>query len=192
MGQSISWLAVDAPPKEARAALGLQATGDTHEIPDASLVGTELAGGWYLVIAQGCDHPLVSDEFVSRISEGLDAVACSIEEHVMHSSASFWSNGTCLWSVVHDAQESIDHFTLSGTPPPSFTAVKDRLLAQQESEGGADADVDFVFDLPLELADEIVGFKHDGGTDSYPEVFEGLDPSEAESPLVKNPWWKFW
>ena len=192
MGQSISWLAVHAPPEEARAALGLNATGETLEIPEAPLVGAELNGGWYLVIAQGCDHALVRDDFVSSISTERDAVACSIEEHVMWSSASFWSGGKSVWSVAHDAQESIDHFTASGTPPPSFAEIRDRLLEQQESEGGADADVDLVFDLPLELADQIVGFKHDGGASLYPEVFEVLDPGESGSLLMKKPWWKFW
>lgn len=192
MGQSISWLAIEAPAEEAKAALGLAATGEMLEIPEAPLVGAQLSSGWYIVVAQGCDHPLVSDDFLKRISEARDAVACSIEEHVMCSSACFWSGGRSLWSISHDAQESNDHFTTSGTPPASFTSVKDRLLAQQESEGGDDADVDFVFDLPLELADEIVDFKHDGATTSYPDVFEALEPRSPDSPLVKKPWWKFW
>jgi hypothetical protein len=192
MGQSISWLAVQASPEEARNALALCATGETVEIPEAPLVGAELSGGWYLVIAQGCDHALVGDDFVSSISRERDAVACSIEEHVMWSSASFWTGGASLWSVVHDAQESIDHFTVDGTPPQSFIEVKDRLLEQQKSEGGADADVDFVFDLPLELAEEIVGFRHDGAAGCYPDAFEVLHPADSGSPLVKKPWWKFW
>lgn len=192
MGQSVSWLAVHASAEETRALLGLRPTGETLEIPEAPLVGADLDRGWYLVVAQGCDHPLIADDFVSRVSQGREVVACSIEEHVMVSSAALWLDGACVWSVVHDAQQSIDHFTVAGTPPVAFAGVRDRLLGEQEAEGGAEADVDLVFDLPLELASGIVGFRHDGGEDQYPDAFECLVPAEADSPLVKKPWWKFW
>ena len=192
MGWSISWLAIKAPTEEALSTLGLKSTGETVETPEAPLVGTALRDGWYLVVAQGCDHALISDDFVQDISKRAEAVASSIEEHVMVSMASHWSGGSQTWSIVHDAQQAMDHFEVNGSPPASFPAVRDRLLAEQEAEGGTESEVDFLFDLPLEMAEQTAGFRHDGGSGSYPESFDELEPVDESSPLAKKPWWKFW
>ena len=58
--------------------------------------------------------------------------------------------------------------------PTSFSDVRDHFLAQQLSEGGVEAEVDFAFDVPLEIAQQITGFRHDAPGE--PERFTILKP----------------
>ena len=43
----------------------------------------------------------------------------------------------------------------------SFLTVRRELEEAQRAAGGDDADVDYLFDIPLRVAQSIVGFKHD-------------------------------
>jgi hypothetical protein len=190
MGYSISWLAARAPAREVRDLLGLQLTGKQVELPEAPIVGAELDSEWYLVVAARCDHRLIADPSLNLVSKGAGVIACSIEEHVMYSRSSFWSGGSRIWSIEHDAQRSIDHLDVSGQPPSFFVEIRDRLLGQQSAEGGSRAGVDFVFDVPLEVAQRIVGFKHDAAGD--PERFDVLQVTRDSVLARARPWWKFW
>lgn len=94
MGQSLSWLAIEnAEADLTRARLGLEVTKDAAEPGKAPLVGCALPAGWYVVAAHGCNHELISDAILRTASADGTAVACSIEEHVMFSSASAWTGG---------------------------------------------------------------------------------------------------
>jgi hypothetical protein len=190
VGFAMSWLAIRAPKAEAFEPLGLRPTGEQRELLGAPIAGTELPSGWTLVVANGCDHALISDARLVDACEHTDLVACSIEEHVMYSAASFWSRGKRVWSVVHDAQRAIDHLETFGELPPSFAEIRAALLAQQSEAGGADSDTDFIFDAPLVLAQRLTGFKHDdaGG----PESFDTLQDLRSEERRLRRPWWKFW
>jgi hypothetical protein len=169
-------------------ALALRPSGEHREVPEVELAGARLGTEWYLVVANRCDHPLVAETTLRLLSSRVDLVACSVEEHVMFSAASFWSAGRRVWSVSHDAQTAIDHLEVSGTLPPFFSEVRDTHLERQASEGGAAADVDFVFDVPLELARRIAGFRHDAAGEG--ERFEVL-VAEIGSPVGgRKPFWK--
>jgi len=56
-----------------------------------------------------------------------------------------------------------------GTPPDSFKAIRDEYAAKQPGE----PDVDWYFEMPLTLAKQLAGFKHD-------ETNPGLDGSFEE------------
>jgi hypothetical protein len=190
VGYSISWLAAHGPAQEIRELLKLRLTGERLELPTAPIVGAELSTGWYLVVAKRCDHELIADRILQIASAKVDVIACSVEEHVMYSLASLWSGGTRVWSVTHDAQRAIHHLEASGQLPPAFSEIREQLLAQQAAEGGAEANVDFVFDVPLRTAQQITGFKHDeGGEPAHFDVLEQM----PDSILVRaRPWWRFW
>src|SRR5215472_7624048 len=190
MGYSISWIAARAPASDVCDRLGLRPTGEQVEIPEAPIAGARLSTGWYLVVAARCDHPLITGRSLGLVSAEADVVACSIEEHVMYSQSSFWSGGGRVWSIAHDAQRSIDHLEVSGELPPFFVEIRNRRFGEQSAQRGAAPAVDFVFDVPLEVAQRLVGFKHDvaGG----PESFDVLEPINN---AIKGPakrWWKFW
>ncbi len=183
MGFSLSWLAVRGKDAEAvRRQLGVSGTGEHEDVPDSPLLGAELPTGWYLVVA---NHSVVEEtEPVSELSTGGEVVTCFVEEHVMYSRASGWKDGKRLWSITHDSQHGIDHLEAEGDPPAQFIPVRDRLTAKQISRG----DADFIFDIPVEVAHALTGFRHDrdisGAAD---EPYERL---ERRRPVKK--WWEFW
>jgi hypothetical protein len=63
----------------------------------------------------------------------------------MESLATHWENGKSKWRAHHDAEQGLDHLETAGTLPSQFSAIKDRLLAQQR--GNAEADC--IFDIPV-------------------------------------------
>lgn len=189
MGSSLSWLAAHADATSTLTTLGLRPTGTKLEGPEAPLVGAGLGNGWYLVVAHGCDHVLVGDRTLATLSARVDVVACALEEHVMHSQAAQWIGGTKIWSAEHDSQVAVEHLVLLGALPPFAAEIRDATLAAQAAEGGAAAEVDYVFDVPLEIARRITDFKHDdGGPQSY-EVLEILPKSLL---VAQKAWWRLW
>ncbi len=108
----------------------------------------------------------------------------------MASRAEYWSHGHKNWSLSHDAQRANRHLDVAGNPPADFAEVRDRLLAQQDAEDPEMAEVDYVFDVPLETAHRITGFKHDVVGD--PTRFAVLSLMENSVLSPRRPWWKFW
>jgi hypothetical protein len=102
-------------------------------------------------------------------------IACYANETVMNSYACCWANGVKRWSVYHDAQKGIKHFETSGTLPPEIQPMRDRLIAQQEADDGAD----FIFDVPIELFAALGGIRYDHDIPGAgPEPWEILDRRE--------------
>jgi|SRR5262245_33082771 len=186
MGVSIAWLAVKARDPEALfEELQVRPTGEPDEHYESSVCGSAL-DGWFLLIAKRCNHRIVSDAFLADFSRSRDVIACSVEEHVMFSSAARWRDGRCTWSIAHDAQQGMLNLSTSGEPPEAFPQIRAKLLAKQESEGGTEAEIDFIFDIPLQVAKSIVGFKHDENTKWTDQAtFEAYQDT-------RKPWWKFW
>jgi hypothetical protein len=172
MGFSISWLAVRGKDRAAiLSTLRLAGTGEYEEIPESLFQAAELANGWYLVVADGCAYA-EGEAPLDDLSKGGEIVTCSVEEHVMWSSATGWKNGKQIWSIVHDAQKNSDHLHAKGELPPVFAGVRDNLIRAQRN----DSDVDYIFDIPVQVAEAITGFKYDQSV-AEPgfEILEQLD-----------------
>jgi hypothetical protein len=196
MGYSLSWLAVQGKAIEIiHQQLGLTGTGDFCDYGYAPVVGRQLQSGWYLMVAKGCDHKLISDVVVQQISSNSSVIACSIEEHVMFSSATKWHDGQRKWHIQHRGGDNgPTDLSFEGVPPLLFSELREHYGSIQEAEGGDKAEVDWIFEIPLELAKSHVGFKHDEETPGIEEgSFEVLKLSREG--LVANaskPWWRFW
>jgi hypothetical protein len=153
MGASLSWFAVRGrAPEAVLQDFGLKNVG--KEYCKTHFCGGALPSGWFLVIHGR--HEFTNDE-VRQLSRGGEVIACFVEEHVMVSRAAGWKDGEQIWCVTHDAQESDGHLDVEGEPPTGFIAIRDRLAKQQEGDGGAD----FIFNIPVDLAEEITGFSHE-------------------------------
>jgi hypothetical protein len=195
MGYSLSWLACkDKAPEAVQHQLGCIGTGEFGEYGDFGLVGGVLPNGWYLLIANRCETALIADAVVSEISLGCSAMACSIEEHVMCSHASFWSNGRRIWRVEHRAELGLSDLKIIGEPPPELLRLREAAAAEPATRLRGTLQADYFFDIPLELAKRMVSFKHD-------EVMPGIDVDHFEIfRLVDDgllsrstrPWWRFW
>ena len=162
MGFSISWVAVRGKPVSTLwEELGVRPTGERDEFPDFPIAGAELPGDWYLIFADHFDSPFLEEAALERLSSGGEVVTCAVEEHVMFSEAARWQDGRQIWSIRHDAQEGIKHLEANGELPPTFLSIRNRLTSEQEAAGGERAGVDYIFDIPVELAEALTGFRHD-------------------------------
>lgn len=174
--------------------LGLTATGERAEYRESLYTGRALPTGWFVLFIDKCDHEFVQPKTLSSISTIGDVVACSIEEHVMCSKAELWREGGVFWCVEHDAQKGMSHISVSGTQPDGYSAIEAEFTEKQRQAGGDNSGVDYFFEIPLQLARSIVGFKHDEAGDESTFVvfrrsaFEEAVPAKAET----KAWWKFW
>lgn len=172
MGYSLSWAAVRGRSAEAvRAELGLRPTGRTLEVPEGAFCSALLDTGWFVVLA---DHGARFEDqaVLATLSAGGEVVACFVEEHVMASAASGWRDGKLEWSVGHQAEASLDHLDRQGRPPPALAELEAAARAKRQARAEGP---DFLFDVPVDLAKAVTGFRHDEGE----RPFEELEPSAA-------------
>ena len=195
MGFSIAWIAVQTENNDSIfELLDVSPTTEEDEYFESKFSGSALKNGWFLLVGQGCENRLVQKDVLSELSQFGPTVACSVEEHVMYSSAEYWCSGSKKWSAAHDAQQGMYNLETSGALPNLFESLKIRVSKDQDAEGGEKADVDLIFDIPLLLASELTGFKHDEDCESLaqpnPVVFS--EKGRTTTTTVKRPWWKLW
>jgi hypothetical protein len=162
MGYAVTWCAV--PERDAEdflQRLRLSPTGEVEEIPESLVTSAKLATGWRIVWYNEYDCPFLTPTQLRELSKHHAVLVCLIEEHVMASSSEHWSGGKRDWWISHKGESGPKGLALDGRPPESFAAIKSQLEAQQLAEGGEDADVDYIFEIPLKVAQATVGFKHD-------------------------------
>jgi hypothetical protein len=187
MGFSISWIGFKGL-SEADVLLrtGFRDTGAADEVNEAPFSMAELPTGWTIVFANDFDYG--SAEHLIELSKEATVVACQVEEHVMFSAAYCHSDGHEQWSVWHDCQRNIRDLSTRGVLPLEFAPIRDRLSARQDEGGGLWASrpdptdpmiamlkqvrpdlelgedrwmpVDYIFDIPVELAAALTGYRH--------------------------------
>jgi hypothetical protein len=198
VGNAISWLAVRGKSPEAVIQeLELTPTGETAQYGEFLFTGRALSNGWFVLVINHCEHDFVKQKSLASLSKNCEVIACSIEEHVMFCSSELWTNGEQIWRIEHDAQKSIDHINSFGALPEGYLAIEREFSEEQKKAGGREAEVDYFFEIPLQTAKSIVGFKHDepSSEDDDFEVFDGTIGSSfasQKSAQSKRPWWKLW
>ena len=184
MGFSQCYLAIiGLPPAAVLEKLALRPTGERQDFADAPLTCVTLPSGWFLINAEGAGHEIGSQETLSALSAGGEAIACSVEEHVMESSAQLWRNGRRVWWIGHDANKGIEHLDVQGEAPAVFEGIRADLLGKQREARGRRANVDMIFDVPVEVAKSLTGYRYDhltpGLTGDPFEVLESLRPGAS-------------
>jgi hypothetical protein len=170
MGYSITWCAVREEAVDPLLAhLGLSATGATEEDPESPLSAAKLSSGWRLIWSNQYACPVLTKE-LAAFSRGHELLLCQVEEHVMASSAELWSGGRRKWWISHEGENGPKGLETDGELPECFSSIRDEMAAAQRAEGGDDAEVDYIFEIPLKVAETLVGFKHD---ENYESVVEG-------------------
>lgn len=181
MGYSLTWLAARGrTPEEVRTALGLRLTDQREEIAESPLSAITMPGGWYVVVANEFDGSFADEPVLARLSDGSsEVVTCFVEEHVMASEACEWKAGKKLWRVSHQSYQGIFHLDADGQLPATFEKLLGEARSQQENVGQT-ANVDHMFDVPVEIAKSRTGFRHDEGDQGHAEKepFEILVPIE--------------
>ncbi len=162
MGFSISWIAVQGKSKAAvLAELGLRETGKCEAVSDWPVAGVQLSERWYLLFLNDVLHPYTEHATLSTLSNGCIVIACQAEEHVMASAVYAYQDGVKQWDVTHEAEKGPSHLSEHGQLPFTYASVKESLLEKQKSGDAANEGVDYVWEIPVTLAYEVVGFRHD-------------------------------
>jgi hypothetical protein len=186
MGISLSWIAVRGIDYDiVLERLSLTATEGQANFWQTPVSGRRGISGWTLITALGCDHRIIAPAALVALSADCEVLACSVEEHVNFSYAAWWSQGVRVWEVFHQGDRDCVNLSTDGVLPAEFSdAVAAHVTAG--SMDTIDEDVDSVFDIPLDLAERLTGFRHDAAGGPGDEVFQILrEPARA-------PWWKFW
>ena len=185
MGISLSWVAVEAlPADEALLRLSLARTAKDVAYPFKGVASHALPNDWFLVAAGRCDHRIAHAASMSVLSKGCRAVACAVEEHVNFASAELWQDGARVWHVQHRGDEDSENMSAEGRLPPRFQ----ELLATVESEGSENLDGHFHMDIPLMLAKELCGFRHDEAN----AEFDNTPFEELGEIKIQGSWRKPW
>ena len=162
MGYAISWYAVrEANAEQFLQSLGLSPTGETSDFPDSLIATAKLDTGWRVLWYNKYVCPFLRERDLRRISTEYDVLMCRIEEHVMASSAEVWSGDRRKWWLSHQGEVGPKGLDTEGELPNSFAAIQQEMEQLQLAEGGDNAGVDYVFEIPLKVAQSLVGFKHD-------------------------------
>jgi hypothetical protein len=145
--------------------------------------------GWYFIICRYI--PEFLRESLGELSMNSTLVMFELNETVMSSSAEYWCNGKKVWSVDHweDAGEDLFHLDQQGELPASFDAIKEQIFARQHAEGGINADVDLVIEIPNLLVKEVMGYTYDKGFtngDRFIEATEKFLSRKTPAQLFKK------
>jgi hypothetical protein len=209
VGFNMSWVFVDQVDlKELYVALDVQSTGEPADPYDLGTGRVPLAGlrtedGWCAVFghyAFALDMAIGVDPLrLVRLPAKSRAVICLVLEHANISYSSLWQDGREIWQVRHQPGENEpNRLDFSGDLPPDFLRTWEGALHKQGESDAIrkpdDLGVDHIFDVPLDAAAKITGYRHDrGGTeDTYREVttLEPINGNELRR-LGKPPkWWQ--
>ncbi|HEY6095009.1 MAG TPA: hypothetical protein VIU93_08660 [Gallionellaceae bacterium] len=162
MGFSITWCAVHEKDAERLLQdLNLSPTGETEEFPESPVSMAKLDTGWRIVWCNKYDSPIIGSKRLADISRERDVLFCLVEEHVMASSSEFWSGGNRKWWISHQGENGPKGLDVAGDVPECLPPIRMEMEEVQQAEGGENADVDYIFEIPLKVAKTLVGFKHD-------------------------------
>jgi hypothetical protein len=178
MSCALSWVAIKGmTPVDVRRELHLTATGTFEEVPESDATGIDVKD-WYVIVGCGSYNIPLSETDFAKLSRGCEVVFCNVEEHVMFSTADGWRDGRLVWRVFHESGTALDHLSEYGQFPAEYTAIRDRLNEEQKNDKHPET-VDFIFDIPVELARAVTGFRHDITIDDRESPFEVLTPDPA-------------
>src|SRR6266481_4536281 len=182
----MSWIFVDGIDQDALyEALDLAPAGETPDWDDLGtsrvpLAGATLKSGWCAVFAK---YALVMDTTAGtnpsrlmRLPAKSRSITCVVLEHAMVSYSSLWQGGRHTWQIRHDSSQGGEHLEASGDFPPGFAGCRDIAMSKQrtreERRKPGEWGVDYVFDVPLDTAATITGYRHNGAVEN--DLFRNL------------------
>jgi hypothetical protein len=162
MGFKICWLGFLGKSRDGvLAALHLTDTGIWDEACESPISVASVPNGWTIVWLNRFDHPFAEDASLRLFSQDCTVIAVHLHEGIMFSCAELYRDGAPMWSVTHTAQEGMYDLQAEGTLPEAFAEIRVRLTGEQDGEGGKDASVDCIFDIPIETAMALTAYRHD-------------------------------
>ena len=179
MGFRISWIAAKQPMAAMLTALGAGTTGATGGYFDFPLSVGELQNGWTIIWSE--DESYFDPERSAPISQHFPLLSCWVNETIMHSRVIRFEDGEQSWAVWHEGDEVPDHIDHLGQPPEELAA----LIADAREQRAHDEGVDYLFDVPTTIAENICGFKHDTFFEDI--IFHEIIAIEQPVALIEPP-----
>jgi hypothetical protein len=172
MGYSISWCAVREQDAEALLQqLGLTSTGEAEEqVPRSLICAAKLDTGWRIIWCNKYTCPFLRTQNLRDLSTNRDLLFCQVEEHVMASSSEMWSRGARVWRLSHQGDTDPRSLDADGALPESFASIRQQMEEEQRTSDADEGGVDYIFEIPLRVAQALVGFMHD---EDCPHLVDG-------------------
>jgi hypothetical protein len=174
MSAPVGWIGIQGMDRDGI----LEATGLVEAQPGKRLKASmwSLPNGWTIVLTVDFGFP--TPERMAALSAEGRAVALSADDRPMFSVVRGYEGGKAVFAIEHDGgQQGVRHMETTGTLPAEWPAVLERLSKDQDEEDAGEAEVDHLFDAPLELAKALCGYRHD---EVWPEGQEPTVISLAE------------
>ena len=161
MGYSICWLGFKQATKSAvTEILEMNDTGKVSEVDSSEVLCAELPTGWTVVWSNNI--VLWNEEQIASFAKGHNLIAVFVEEHANLSLVLNHSDGKLIWSVGHDpGRGGIYNLEAPEGFPSEFDEIASAMKKRQALAGGESALVDYVFDVPVDIAELLTGFRHD-------------------------------
>lgn len=164
-------------------AIGLRSTPKTEQYPESPFSMATLDTGWRVVWCNEYESQVLGSGAIEAASMVSDVLLCQVEEHVMASSSELWNQGKRKWKISHKGENGPKGLEAFGELPECFKGIKAEMEQAQLAEGGDAADVDYIFEIPLKVAQSIVGFKHD---EDCPHIKAGFTVLSSSAPEAKK------
>jgi hypothetical protein len=162
LGYAVSWCAVrEEGAEQFLHKLRLRPTGEIEDSPESLISGGRLDTGWRVIWYNKYECPFLGPKDLCALSIEQDVLLCKIEEHVMASSSELWSEGKRKWFLSHEGENGPKGLITVGDLPETLGSIREEMERSQLAEGGDGAGVDHIFEIPLKVAQALVGFKHD-------------------------------
>jgi len=189
MGFSITWCAFrEEKTAELIESLRLKPTGERDDGADSPVVAGKLNTGWRILWCNKYGCSLLAPKVLTDLSRNAEILLCLVEEHVMASSAELWSEGKLKWRISHQGDHGPKGIKTVGHPPESYPAIREEMEKAQLEAGGDKAEVDYIFEIPLKVAQGMVGFKHD---EPCPHLQGGtFEVMSREEPEMRAGFWQ--
>ena len=178
---SRTWLAVkgkaaDAVCRDLELRAGMAVTRPRR----FALEGAASDAGWYLIVADGWNHRLVQEPVLTRLSAGCEVLTCSVDEGNLSSAATGWRDGRRLWSVSYEGEDTPAEVAVEGDLPVTFAIIRQEQTAKSHAEDAGDLLLDPLFEIPIELVRNAVGYRPDEPSRAFDgrfTVLEAINPT---------------
>jgi hypothetical protein len=184
MGFNVQLISVHGKESQAiHRELKVAPTGRREDVSESPITGANLPNGDYLLYLNNPDNIEPEDGIYRNLSINASLVACFVHEGMMVSYACEWADGVEQWSVIHDTQQNAKHLKTRGTLPQQFESIRERFFEEQKTE----ADVDYIFEIPIELFVAVGGVRYDQDIPGAgPEPFEVLEKVGVSRPMSET------
>lgn len=188
-----AWIGVQgASQEEVLGVLGLEPVPDAPagDWFDGGFTCRTFPGGWFVVTSER-DLDLADDLATAAATTDQMAVGCEMSTIVMYSEAHGYHGGELQWSVTHDPDDEARPLAVEGAPPAILADLEAKALKAQAGE----EDVDYVFEVPMQVVGHYTGFVYDedDATDWVLLRSAAVRPGRRERPAdLERPNYALW